>query len=116
MEPQGKQSVKKLIAQNQGVDTTELADKEEIKDFDRAARKYGVDYAIKKGINENGETRYMIFFKAHDREAIDQAMRSYSKEFSEREKENRPSLRENLQELRDMLPGKNREKKKEIVR
>ena len=47
--PQGKQSVKKLIGQNQGVDQTELADRQEAKSFDRYARKYGVDYAIRRG-------------------------------------------------------------------
>lgn len=52
--PQGKQSVKKLIGQNQGVDQTELADRQEAKSFDRYARKYGVDYAIRRGRAEDG--------------------------------------------------------------
>ena len=45
--PQGKQSVKKLIGQNQGVSSIELADGS-IRDFEHVARKYGVDFAIKK--------------------------------------------------------------------
>lgn len=40
--PQGKQSVKKLIGQNQGVGSIELADGS-IRDFERVARKYGVE-------------------------------------------------------------------------
>ena len=43
----GKQSVKALIGQNQGVSNIEIAETN-IKDFDRIARKYGVDFAIKK--------------------------------------------------------------------
>ena len=39
--PQGKQSVKKLIGQNQGVSSIELADGS-IRDFEHVARKYGV--------------------------------------------------------------------------
>lgn len=45
--PKGKQSVKELVGQNQGVANIEISDKN-IKDFDRVARKYGVDYAVKK--------------------------------------------------------------------
>lgn len=51
VKPQGKQTIKELIAQNQGVEKTELADKEEVKTFDRIAKQYGVDYAIKKGLS-----------------------------------------------------------------
>ena len=75
VKPQGRQSVKQLVTQNQGVEKTELADREEVKIFDRYAKQYGVDYAIKKGISQDGKPRYMLFFKARDRAAIDQAMR-----------------------------------------
>ena len=52
VKPQGKQSVKQLIAQNQGVENTELADRNEAKSFDRYARQYGVDYAIRKDVSQ----------------------------------------------------------------
>ena len=39
----GRQSVKKLVGQNQGVSNVELSG-EDIKAFERVARKYGVDY------------------------------------------------------------------------
>ena len=58
VKPQGKQSVKQLIAQNQGVENTELADRNEAKSFDRYARQYGVDYAIQKGFSQDGKPRY----------------------------------------------------------
>lgn len=48
VKPQGKQTVKELISQNQGVEKTELADKAEVRTFDHIAKQYGVDYAIKK--------------------------------------------------------------------
>ena len=47
VKPCGKQTVKQLIGQNQGVSTIESNDPE-IKNFERIARKYGVDYAVKK--------------------------------------------------------------------
>ena len=116
VKPQGKQSVKKLIAQNQGVESAEIADKEEARLFDRAAKKYGVDYAIRKGVSEKGEPRYILFFKARDRKAIDQALASYTKSWDEQSKQNRPSLRKTLEQLSEKLPGKAKTKEKEIVR
>ena len=45
--PHGKQTVKELVGQNQGVSNIEVTDGN-IKSFERVARKYGVDYAVKK--------------------------------------------------------------------
>ena len=45
--PHGKQTVKQLIGQNQGVSNIEITDPS-IKEFEKIARKYGVDYAVKK--------------------------------------------------------------------
>ena len=45
--PHGKQTVKQLIGQNQGISNIEITDPS-IKEFEKIARKYGVDYAVKK--------------------------------------------------------------------
>ena len=104
----GKQSVKKLVGQNQGVDQTELSDRQEAKSFDRYARKYGVDYAIKRGRAEDGAPRYIVFFKARDRAAIDQAMRAYANDFLDRKRE-----KQTVQPVLDSLaPGKKKERAK----
>ena len=87
--PQGRQSVKQLIGQNQGVEQTALADRQEVKAFERYARQYGVDYAIHKGTSDSGKTRYLVFFKARDRAAIDQAMRAYAMDFLAKRKAQR---------------------------
>ena len=44
----GKQTVKQLVRQNAGVQNIEITEKN-IKSFERVARKYGVDFALKKG-------------------------------------------------------------------
>lgn len=106
VKPQGKQTVKQLIEQNQGVENTELADKEEVKAFDRIAKKYGVDYAIKKGVSPEGKPRYILFFKGRDRRAIDQMMNAYSQGYFNRKKEKAP-----MEQVQDPL-----HKKKERVR
>ena len=107
VKPQGKQTVKQLIGQNQGVENTELADKEEVKAFDRVAKKYGVDYAIKKGVSPEGKPRYILFFKGRDRSAIDQMMNAYSQGYFNPKKEKAPveqvlnPLRKKKERIRD---------------
>ena len=72
--PTGKQTVKQLVGQNQGVSNIEVTERN-IKGFDRVARKYGVDYAIKK--DKTGEIpRYLVFFKARDADALTAALPS----------------------------------------
>lgn len=72
----GKQTVKQLIGQNQGVSSIEVS-KSGIRDFQRVARKYGVDYAIRK--DTSGEKpRYIVFFKARDSEALMAAFKEYT--------------------------------------
>ena len=44
---QGKQSVKELIGQGQGVTNIDIA-QTDLKGFEKVARKYGIDYAIRK--------------------------------------------------------------------
>ena len=44
--PHGKQTVKELIGQNQGVSNMDIA-KTDLRGFEKVAQKYGVDYAIR---------------------------------------------------------------------
>jgi hypothetical protein len=97
--PRGKQTVKQLVGQNQGVSNIEIKD-EGVKDFERVARKYGVDFAVKKIKGKAGEkSTYMVFFKARDADALTSAFR----EFSTRKvkKAQRPSV---LAQLRSKKP------------
>ena len=118
VKPQGKQSVKKLIKQDQGVKAVDLDNDTSIREFDRVARKYGVDYAFKKTVDENGKSRYMLFFKGRDEDAIIQAFQEYTQKVTGIKKDERPSIHKLLEQIKAILPGqgKNREKNKEIVR
>ena len=74
--PHGKQTVKQLVGQNQGVTNIEINDGN-IRDFDRVARKYGVDYAVKK--DKSGELpKYLVFFKSRDGDALQAAFQEYT--------------------------------------
>ena len=74
--PTGKQTVKELVGQNAGVSNIEVTERN-IKGFDRVARKYGVDYAIKK--DKSGEIpKYLVFFKGRDADALTAAFTEYT--------------------------------------
>ena len=74
--PHGKQTVKQLIGQNQGVSNIEINDPS-IREFDRIARKYGVDYAIKRDRSSN-PPKFLIFFKSRDADALTSAFNEYA--------------------------------------
>lgn len=110
--PKGKQTVKALVGQNQGVANIEIDDKN-IKDFDRVARKYGVDYAVKKD-RTTSPPKYLVFFKARDGDALTAAFKEYTANTVK--KQSRQSI---IQKLRAILPQvreQAKEKKKELER
>lgn len=82
--PKGKQSVKQLAEQNQGLTNIEITDKN-IRDFDRVARKYGIDYAVKKDKTVN-PPKYLVFFKAKDSDALTAAFKDYTKKVTTKQK------------------------------
>lgn len=108
---QGKQSVRTLLRQNRGVSSVEI-DKTNIKGFERYAKKYGIDYAIRKDTSEV-PPRYLVFFKAPDAEAFNSAFKEYSASLLNKDK--RPSVLAKLHELVQAaeLPGKVRHKEQE---
>lgn len=101
--PIGKQTVKELVGQNVGVSNIEVSDKN-IKSFDKVARKYGVDYAIKK--DKTGEIpKYLVFFKARDADALTAAFAEFSGKL-EKNKE-KPSVIQKLHAFK--LPQLNKD-------
>ena len=64
----GRQSLKQLASQNAGLANIEISDKN-IKAFSRVAKKYHVDFALKKDTAAE-QPRYLVFFKSRDADAI----------------------------------------------
>ena len=112
--PHGKQTVKQLVGQNQGVSNVELTDPS-IRAFERIARKYGVDYAIKRD-RANDPPRFLIFFKSRDTDALTAAMKEYAGKKVRRIQ--RPSVLQRLAQFRSQVkkPTVDREKRKEQTR
>ena len=61
----GKQTVKQLLGQNQGATNVEI-DKESIRDFEKLAKKYGVDFAVRKDKSVD-PPRFLVFVRSKDK-------------------------------------------------
>ena len=115
--PHGKQTVKQLIGQNQGISNIEITDPS-IKEFEKIARKYGVDYAVKKD-RSSSPPKYLIFFKGRDADALTAAFTEYtSKKVKKAEKTERPSVLAKLSQFKEMVKNAvvDRTKRKELER
>ena len=106
--PHGKQTLKQLMKQNAGVSNIEIT-KDSIKAFESAAKKYGIDFALKKDSTET-PPRYLVFFKGRDADALTAAF----KEFSAKKltQEQKPSIRKLLSTLKDKAAALNAQREK----
>ena len=109
--PHGKQSVKQLIGQGQGVSNIELTDPS-IRDFDRIARKYGVDYAVKRDRNSD-PPKFLIFFKGRDNDAITAVFQEYAGK--KVRKASRPSVLQKLAVFKTMVRDSTEKIKKKVL-
>ena len=113
--PHGKQTVRQLAAQNQGMTSIEIKDKS-IKDFERIARKYGVDFAVKQV--KGDDPKFLIFFKGRDADALTAAFTEYT---DKRMRQNdRPSVIKTIRSIQTMLasrqtdPAKNKNQERSL--
>lgn len=107
----GKQTVKQLVGQGAGVQSIEITDKN-IGSFERVARKYGIDFAVKKDLAKGN---YLVFFKARDADALNAAFAEYTARALGRQ-QGKVSLREMLshfkQVVQEMSAGKEKNREK----
>lgn len=107
----GKQTLKQLAAQNAGLSNIEITEKN-IRCFTQTAKKYHVDFALKKDVTAE-QPRYLVFFKSRDADAITAAFQ----EFTARKLHKKPSIRTLLakavEEIQKQPKVQNRELAKE---
>lgn len=107
----GKQSIKSL--QKSGAQITNIVVTDNnIKSFDRVARKYGIDYSLKK-VEQEGKSEYLVFFKAKDVDVMTAAFKEYTSETLKKQK--RESVRQKLEKVKEELSN-HRQLKKEKKR
>ena len=97
MSGKGKQTVKQLTRQGAGVSNIEITDKN-IKSFESVARKYGVDFAVKKDVSED-PPKWLVFFKGRDADALTAAFKEFSAKQLAKTAE-KPSI---IASMRDLL-------------
>ena len=103
----GKQSVKHLVRQGAGVSNIEITDGN-IKSFEKCARKYSIDFSLKKDTSIS-PPRYFVFFKAKDVDVMTAAFKEYTGKSLNKSK--KPSIRKKL-ELAKERTAKHREREK----
>ena len=106
------------MKQNAGVSNIEITDGN-IKSFERVARKYGVDFALKKDTTSQ-PPRYLVFFKSRDADALTAAFAEYSGKVVKRQSQEKPSVRRQLTQfqevVRKMAQSLSRNKQQEVTR
>ena len=115
--PVGKQTVKELIGQNQGISSMPIGDTG-LGDFQKIAKKHGVDFAVVKDKSAQ-PTKYTIFFKARDADAITQVLQEYSVKQLKKQSQDRPSVLKALKKFKEIvanMPKRAKEKRKEQER
>ena len=111
--PHGKQTMRQLMKQNAGVSNIEITDSN-IKAFESTAKKYNIDFSLKKVKGE--QTRYLVFFKGRDADVMTAAFQEFSAKKLIRDK--KPSIRKALAAAKDKAKQLNaaRDKVKKIDR
>ena len=106
----GRQSIKSL--QKSGAQITNIVVTDNnIKSFDRVARKWNVDYAFYK----TGPDKYLLFFKSGQADAMTACFSEYSRKVLDKSKSRRVPIREQLKRAADQL-AKEKPRQKERVK
>ena len=106
----GKMSVKDLVGQGMGASSIEVTDNN-IKSFERVARKYNVDFAVKKDKTVE-PPEDMVFFKGQGAGVITQAFKEFV--YGNEKKNSRTSVRQKLKHFRDVVSkDQNKERSRE---
>ena len=85
----GKQTVSQLMRQDTGLTNIEITD-QNIKSFENIAKKYNIDFALKKD-KSSSPPRYLVFFKARDVDVMTAAFKEFSAK--QLDKSKKPSIR-----------------------
>lgn len=108
-EKTGKITLKELVKQNAGTSNIEITSKN-IKSFERVAREFEINYALKKD-NTRDPPVYLVFFKARDQDALMQAFRKFT--YKETKRSNKQSIRKRLTAYKDILAKRDQQKSKD---
>lgn len=72
----GKQSIKSMLDKGSELSNIEITDNN-IRSFERVARKYGIDYSLKRD-KSTDPPKYLVFFRAKDADVMTAAFKEYA--------------------------------------
>lgn len=108
VETRKKVSLKELSKKYDGLKSIEI-NENNIKGFERTAKKYGIEYALKKDKTTEPPT-YIVFFKGKDTDILDTAFIEFVG--NEMDKDQRPSLKKALIKMKELVGLVNKDKVK----
>ena len=103
----GKQSIKSMMDKGCDLSNIEITENN-IRSFERVARKYGIDYSLKRDKSVD-PPKYLVFFRAKDVDVMTAAFKEYSGVTLQKSK--KASIRKRLQKAIDKA-AKHRELEK----
>ena len=97
----GKQSVKSLTQQGASLTNVEITG-ENIGSFKKTARKYNIDFALKRDDSQT-PPKWLVFFKAKDSDALMAALKEFSKKNVKVKNDDEPSLLDALAQAKEQV-------------
>lgn len=102
--PKGKQTLKNLMKQNTAISNLEITN-DNIKAFSSTAKKYGLDFSLKKD-SSTDPPRYLVFFKGRDADVMTAAFQEFMAKRLSQEK--KPSIRKLLSSMKELARQKSK--------
>ncbi|WP_419093916.1 PcfB family protein [[Clostridium] scindens] len=102
--PKGKQTLKNLMKQNTAISNLEITN-DNIKAFSSTAKKYGLDFSLKKD-SSTDPPRYLVFFKGRDADVMTAAFQEFTAKHLSQEK--KPSIRKLLSSMKELAKQKSK--------
>ncbi|WP_352420151.1 PcfB family protein [Proteiniborus sp.] len=101
-------SLRELSKKYDGLKSIEI-NEDNIKGFEKTAKKYGIEYALKKDKTTDPPI-YIVFFKGKDTDILDTAFREFIG--NEMDKDKRPSLKQAINKMKEISKSLNKDKVK----
>lgn len=100
-QPMGKTTLKKLLGSKEQLTNIEVTEKN-IKSFERVARKYNIDYGLKKDRTKSPPV-YYVFFKARDVDVMKAAFQEYTGKTIRTKDKPKVSIKKRLEKAKEMV-------------
>ena len=112
---EGKQSLKQLKSIGDGLASVDISE-ENIKAFEKTARKYHIDFAVKKTLSKD-DPMFIVFFKVKDTNVMEKAMSDFNDSLAKKGRTNqKPPLNQQLNEPTKAITEEKTVPKKERTR